>query len=213
MRRRTFVAAIATGTVGTAGCLGFVTGDEAYEQEASPARVDDATLDSTGYSLDEAYEDRIDREFEVAGRSRTVRATNQVARYHRGIDLPLLETVEAAVFAVVATPAFEIAGQTLNPVGEMDNAELAEMVQDEYEELAVDDEVATSSVGTLGDEMRLSQFEGTAVFGAVDLDIYVHVGTVRSGNDFVVAVGVSPRQFPDEAAVVRELVDGLVHEI
>ena len=211
MRRRTFVAAIATGVVGTTGCLGFVTGDEAYEQEASPVRVDDATLDGTGYSLDEASEDAIDREFEVAGRSRTVRATNQVVQYHRGIDLPLLGTVEAAVFAVVATPAFEIAGQTLNPVGEMDNAELAEMVQDEYEELAVDDEVATSSVETLGEEMVLSQFEGAATFGGTDLDVYVHVGTVRSGGDFAVAVGVYPRGIPDEAAVVRELVRGLIH--
>ena len=211
MRRRTFVAAM-TGAVGTAGCLGFVTGDETYEQEASPAQVDDAILDDTGYSLDEAYPDAIDREFEVAGRSRTVRATNQVARYHRGIDLPLLGTAEAAVFAVVATPAFEIAGQTLNPVGEMDNADLAEMVQDEYEELAVDDQIATSSVDTLGEEMALSQFEGTATFGGTDLDIYVHVGTVRSGGDFAVAVGVHPRQFFDESAVVRELVAGLVHD-
>lgn len=196
---------------GASGCLGFLTGEEAYEQEASPARVAEATLDDTGYDLVETGEEPIEREFEVADRTREVTAVNRVAQYHRGIELPTFGTVEAAVFAVVATPAFEIAGQTLNPVGDMDNEELAEMLQDEYDELEVGAEVDAASVATLGDTMSLSQFEGTATFQGEDVDVSIHVGSVRSGDDFVLVVAVHPESFPGEADTVGDLVRGLTH--
>lgn len=212
MRRRTLLGALSTVTAANAGCLGVLSGSEPLEREASTARVGDDALASTDYELADSASQRIEREVTVAGQTREVHAVNQLAEYVRSVDLGPLGEQKFAVFAVLATPAFEIGGQVMSPVEEWSDRKLARQIQSQYESLAVGDEVGERTVPTLDTEMGLSAFEGTAtIAGNQGVDIYLHVGKVQHDGDFVLAIGVHPQRLSDEGDTVGALVGGLTH--
>lgn len=213
MHRRTVLTSIPAALATTAGCLGVLTGSEPLERSATPARVSDAALQETEYELAGAESQRLERSVTVAGQTREVHAVNEFARYTRTVSLPPLGEQELGVFAVVATPAFEIAGETMSPVEEWSNRKIATQLQEQYSNVEIGDEVDTASVDTLGTTMELSKFEGTAtVAGEEGVDIYVHVGKVQHDEDFVIAIGVYPQKLSDEVGRIRTLVRGLEHE-
>lgn len=212
MRRRTVLSTFSSGVAaGVTGCVGFLAGNEALEREAAPAHVDDATPADTGYTLDGTAELETEETYEVAGQSRTMRAVNYLAEYHRVVDLAVLEAAEAAV---MSTPAFEIAGEAHNPVADTNNRQLAHRIQDQYDDVEVGAEVDSRTVSTMGESMSPSSFDGEATFLAQgeSLDVSLHVGSVRDDEAFVIVVAIRPRQLPGEAEHVRALVGGLVHE-
>lgn len=212
MRRRAFIGGLAGTAAATSGCLGAVTGEEAIEREATTARVASSTVAETGYEIADSRTQEIEEEVTVAGQTRTVRAVNQVSEYHRAVGLPGLGEQEYAVFSVVSTPAFEIAGRTMSPVAEWSNREIAERIQQQYEDLEVGSETGERSVATLSTELSLATFEGTATFdGDAGIELYLHVGKVQHESDFVIVVGVHPRKLPDESETVRRLVENLNH--
>lgn len=213
MYRRTVLGVVPTVLAASSGCLGVLTGSEPLERTAGPARVPDATLSETDYELAGTERRTIEREVAVGDRTREVHATNEIARYNRTVAVPTLGERDLGVFAVVSTPAFEIAGQTMSPVEEWSNRKLATQLQEQYSAVQIGDEVDAASVDTLESTMRLSKFEGSAtVAGNRDVDIYVHVGKVRHADDFVVAAGVYPRQLSGEETRIRTLVESLTHE-
>lgn len=187
----------------TSGCLGVVTGSEPLTGEADRAVVAEGTVADSGYELAAEETQTLEREFTVAGQTRQVEATNKLTRYERSYDVPFAGTVRAGVFAVVTTPAFSVAGQALNPVGRLSNDELVERVGSSYEGLAVGEAVDERSVSTLGSTMELTKYDGTATIGGADVDVYVHVGSVRSGEDFVVVAAVYPQLVDDKETVLR----------
>jgi hypothetical protein len=212
MRRRTLLGALSTATAATAGCLGVLTGSEPLEREAATARVGDDALASTDYELADSSSQRIEREVTVAGQTREVHAVNQLGEYHRTVDLGPLGEQKFAVFAVLATPAFEIGGQVMSPVEEWSDRKLARQIQGQYENLEVGEKVDSRSVETLDTEMDVSKFEGTAsISGNTGVDIYLHVGKVRHDEDFVLAIGVYPQRLSGEGEAVGTLVGGLTH--
>lgn len=212
MRRRTLLGALSTVTVASAGCLGVLTGSEPLEREASTARVGDDVLASTDYELADSGSRRIEREVTVGGQTREVHAVNQLAEYNRTVDLGPLGEQKFAVFAVLATPAFEIGGQVMSPVEEWSDRKLARQIQSQYENLEVGEETGERTVSTLDTEMGLSKFEGTAtIAGNEGVDIYLHVGKVQHDEDFVLPIAVYPQQLSGEGETVGTLVGGLTH--
>lgn len=196
----------------TAGCLGFLTGEEAYEAAADPAAVDEAAAADTGYELDGVEDETIEETFEIAGQERTVRATNYVATYEKTIELPVVGEADMGVFAVIASPAFEIAGRTLNPIDDHDNAELAQLLASEYEQLEVRGEAETISYEPLGESLETSKLDGAARFGGQEIDVYVQVGSFQHEDDFLVPMAVYPQKLAtDEEPEIETLTEAIDH--
>lgn len=211
--RRQLIGALAgTGVIATSGCLGILTGEEAYEESASPVRASDSASEETGYELESVEAQEIEETREIAGQERTVVAKNWIATYQKTLDHPILGETETGVFAAVSTPAFEIAGQTMSPVNDYSNRELVDLLASQYEQLEVNEEVATNSRSTLGSSVEISKFDATATFNGQEIDIYVHAGSLRDGDDFVIPVGIYPQQREDaEEPNIVTLIESLNH--
>lgn len=204
MNRRLFVGALAAGGLGaSAGCLARLESyvADATSFAAAPAVVAEAAAAETGYDYRGTAE-TVQRET-VAGKP--IEVTNYVSEYTRTIDARLGALdgeTETGVFGAIATPQVDVAGEAFNPVGDMTRGEIAERVQDRYDELEVDDEaVGRRSVDALGGSIAVDTFEGTATFqGYEDVDVYADVSQPDHGGDHLVLVAV----YPDEGAFDRE---------
>ncbi|WP_160067640.1 DUF6517 family protein [Natronorubrum halalkaliphilum] len=212
MNRRRFAAAVTAGAVSaSAGCLSDLI-DDVTTFEASPIRVSETAADEAGYEY-QGTEERVE-EREVAGES--IEATNYISRYTRTIDLPidaLGGETEAGVFGVVSTPQVHVAGEDFNPVGDMNEAELAEHVQDQYDELEIDRNVGGRAIepDELSSTVSFETYEGTATLeGETGVDVYVDIAQPDHDDDHLVVIGV----YPDDEAVPledeRERIDTLV---
>lgn len=203
---------MAIGATATSGCIGVLTGEEPLQREASAARVASATLEQTGYTLESTETREMEREVTVSGQTREVHAVNEIATYQRSVDLGPMGEHPFAVFGVIATPAFEIAGQVMSPVERWSNRKIANQIQEQYSDLEIGDEVDVRTVTTLGADVELATFEGTAtVADNPGVDVYIHVGKVRHAEDFVLFVGVYPQRLDGEGETVRTLVRNLEH--
>jgi hypothetical protein len=210
---RRYVAVALVAVVLTSGCLGFLTGSETLEVAAEPVAVSDGAQDDTGYSEARKEPQTVNQTFEVAGESRTVNVTNHVAEYKRSPDLPAFGDQEVARFTVFSTPKVEIAGRTLNPVGELSNRDLALRLQEQYESIQDVALVENRTVTALGEERRVSKFEATATTkGGQETDVILHVANFEHGEDFLVVVAIYPQQLDGEQEHVDRLFEGIEHE-
>ncbi|WP_129115644.1 DUF6517 family protein [Halegenticoccus tardaugens] len=199
-RRRVATGALAALTLG-GGCLDFVTGEEALTFEAEPARTDEETASDAGYELEEEESQTVEREFSAAGQTRTVEATNEIATYEKTMRIPVVGEAKLGVFAVISSPAVEVAGKTFNPIGDYDHDELVEMLTSNYEGLSDPEKVDERSATVLGSDETVSKYEATATFEGQEVDVFVHVAKARD-DDFVVPLGVYPRDADEEENVV-----------
>lgn len=201
------------GATGTSGCLSAVTGSGPIEVTADVASVPDSTLESTGYEEYEVKPLVINREFTVAGLTREVEVTNQLAQYDKAVEV-FGERLRASLFVVLSTPAVEIAGQTLNPVGELSTGELARRMLGRYDGI---DNLRTEGEETatvLGTETTVGLFTADAtIAGGVTTEVRLHVSeAVRAGGDFVVTVGSYPTMLSGEGDHVRTMMRSVTHE-
>lgn len=208
---RTAVGVLLAALVVTSGCVGFLTGSEALEFDASKVTVSDQARSDTGYEEARVAEQTVNETVSAAGQERRVQVTNWMAQYDRSVDLGALGSQRAAVFVALSTPKVEVAGQTFNPVGDMSNRELLQQLQSRYGGLQVGAQVANDSVTALGEERAVEKYEAQADFQGETADVYVHVAKFEHDGDFVVVVAVYPQQLPDEQEKVYALVAGLEH--
>lgn len=215
MNRRLFVSAVAAGAVGaSAGCLSdFI--DDMTTFEASPIRVSEDAAAEAGYDY-KGTEERVE-EREFAGE--TVEVTNYISEYTRTIDLPLDglgSDPEAGVFAVISTPQVHVAGESFNPVGEMTEAELAEHIQNQYDELEIEDNIGgraiqSDDIDGLDSTVSFETFEGTATLqGQTGVDVYVDIAQPDHDDDHLVIAGVYPDDSDVPLESERERIDTLV---
>ena len=212
LSRRAFAAALSGTVVAGSGCLGFITGEEAQEFEASPATVSDAALEETEYQQSgeqESEEMEVTRTVEGGGQERDIKAINYISEYERKVSFLGMEK-RAAVFVAFSTPKVEILGKTFNPVGEMSNRELVQQVQGKYDGLTVNGEVDARETEMLGDTVEISKFDGEAELDGSTVDVYVHVGQADHDGDFVIPIGVYPQQIDDEEEVIT-MINSIEH--
>lgn len=209
MHRRRFVASVAAGSVvATTGCLDDVL-DGLTEHEAVPVTVSVEALDDAGYERDGVTAMVVTEE--VAGEE--IRVTNYFAEYHRHLELDPVNAQEAGVFATISSPRFSIAGEEFNPIADWENEDVAEQIQDQYEELSIGESVGVRTVEPLDLSAEVETFEGEARFQDLgQIDVYVDVGQFDHEDDHVVVLGVYPRKFPNEDERVTTLVEGLRHD-
>ncbi|MFB9822882.1 DUF6517 family protein [Halobaculum roseum] len=217
VRRREFLratgGALAAGTaIATSGCLGVITGSEPAEFSASVASVPDATLESTGFEEHRIEPMEITREFTVAGQTREVVVTNQVAQYDKAAEV-LGERIRASLFTAFSTPAVDIAGRTLNPIAELSTRELARRMLTQYEGIDDLQSDGEETVEVLGTDTTVGLFTADATIAeGVTTEVRLHVSeAVRAGEDFVVTVGAYPTRLSGQAEDVRAMMRGVTH--
>ncbi|KAA9398043.1 hypothetical protein Har1130_05760 [Haloarcula sp. CBA1130] len=195
----------------SSGCVGLLTG-ETVEFDSSPASVSDSALEETGYEQSMADEQTIERTVTVAGQERTIRVTNHVRQYQRGIDLGPVGEVNAGSFIVFSTPSASVAGQTLNPAASWSNERLVEEVASRNDQINDVQFQRNRSVESLGDTREVSVFSGTTTIEGQEVDVLIHLTSFEHEGDVVVAVAVYPERINDrESPRVDTLLGGLSH--
>ena len=214
-RRRVLAVGGALATTGLAGCtaLDVLVGDEPAEFTAGTATVADDALEETGYELNEVRSDTRSQEFDVAGTTNEIRVTNRIAEYDRAVEL-FGERYQAAVVSVLTTPRVEVLGNTLNPIGDLDDEERAELIVNRH--AGVDDVERGSEYTTeiLDEDVDVVVYaaEGEIAGTGLSVDLELHVAAaVEAGDDFVVPVAAYPEAFGD-GENVRRMFNGIGHE-
>ncbi len=124
--RRSLLAAGATGTIAlTAGCLGFVLGNEPLEFAADRVAPTDEMVAETGYEERAVEQRTMERSEGIGGIERDFEASLWTSSYSKSVDY-MGQTREGSVFTAVSVPGMEVAGQSVNPLDEMSNEELLE---------------------------------------------------------------------------------------
>lgn len=208
-RRAVLAAAVPALITGTAGCSAILGSGAQFA--STVATVSSDARAGTGYE-EAAIEDVVvTRTFSAGGQERTVEVTNRAARYERRVDLPALPSQRAAVFVAFTSPKIELFGETFNPVGEMSNRELLELVQERYTGISVGDQVGSHEATMLGRSTTIEKYEGSAALAGVSVSTFVHVTRVEHEGDFVVVLAIYPNQLGGEDDTVAKLIEGVQH--
>lgn len=208
--RRTYLASAGTVLAATTAGCGFILGNEPATFTASASAVADPTLDETGYEHTGNEEMEIRREFSAGGQTREVIATNVQAKYEKQIDLDPLGEQRAAVFTALNSPKAEILGKTFNPIEDMSPTELAQRVQDSYEEFSSIEQRDESEVTIDGTTTTQVKFAADAAFSGNPIEIFLHVTeAVELGSDFVVTFGSYPQATAGEESNILQLIEAV----
>jgi hypothetical protein len=212
-RRRVLAVA---GVAATAGCSALQGVAEESALTAEPAAVPDAAADAAGYEFVNARPVTVTRTVEAGEASREVEVTNQVTRYEKTLDLGVLGEARLGVVAGIASPAVEVGGRTLNPIGDDSNRQLVEMIAGRYSGLEVTGRENRRRIEFLGAQERETTFAGTATFepadgSSVDVNILFEVVKGRSEADFVIGFGAYPRSLPGESDDVLAMLSAFEH--
>jgi hypothetical protein len=208
--RRTYLASAGTAlAAATAGC-GFILGNEPATFSASASAVSDSVLEETGYEFTGNEEMEVRRELSAGGQTREVVATNIQANYEKSIDLGPLGEQRAAVFTSLTTPQAKVLGETFNPIKDMSARELAQRVQDTYEEFSNIEERGESEVTINGNTTTQVKFASDAALSGNPVEIFLHVSeAVELGSDFVVTFGSYPQGNEREESNILSLMEAV----
>lgn len=210
MRRKALPALLAVLLV-SSGCLGFVTGEQSLEFEADPARTDESVASNAGYESNGTQSVRVERNLSVADVTRRVAVTNEVTTYEKSVEVPVVGSLRLGVFSIISSPAVEVAGRELNPIGDYDNDQLVGLVQSRYDGLSEVRRVSNRTISVLGSDTTVSKYAASTTVRGQQVDVFVHVMKVRHGEDFVVAVGVYPQRLDGEEENVLEMMRAIDH--
>lgn len=211
LNRRRFLAGVGTaGIIGATGCLDVIRGEEPLEITATPAVVPAGVLDETGYELSQQEEVVMEREFEAAGQTREVVVTNQQTEYEKTVDLGPLGEQQAAVFTILTTPQVNVVGREFNPVADMSTVELAEMVQEQYDNIQSMEHIEDTEITINEETTTQSKFRAEATFSGETMELFLHISeAVELGEDLVITVGGYPEVLPDEESNILQLMRGV----
>jgi len=214
MNRRSLLAGTAAaGVVALSGCLSSAL-SATTSLESTPASIDQAVLDATGYQLVGTDEIVNEEDVDVAGFSDTIVVTSHLAEYEKALEVDEFVEQPTAMFTILSTPKISIAGRTFNPVAEMSSQELVELIADNYDEIA-DLEYETDEVVTILDQsVDKARFTADASFSGIPLELNIHVTeAVERDDDLLVTIGVYPRLLQsEEEPNVRDLAEAVSDE-
>jgi len=185
------------------------------EYEATPAGVDPAVREETGYEQTGVEEQVIERTVDV-GVSEEITVRNYLTEHEKGVDLGPLGNARAAAFTVLTSPQISIAGRGLNPIGEMPAEELVGFIEADYEGIDNVEHVEDGETTILEQTTPESLFEADAELGAgVSVDVNVHVTeSVRTTADHLVTIGVYPQEVESaESDNVEAMMNGVIENV
>lgn len=210
MNRRNFLGGAGVAAVaGLAGCMDFITGDEALSFEADPVTASEAALDETEFTHYETEDISFNESVSYEDQEREVKLTNWMSEYRKTVTTPFGD-VEAARFIAVSTPKIEAFGQSMNPVNEMDGSDLINYLTQYHEDLGEVEHVEERTTESLGSETTVTKYETTVEVEGDEVDAYLHMTKVNHRDDHILAVGVYPESL-DEEENVFTLIETLEH--
>lgn len=178
------------------------------EDDLDTDDIDEADIDDEDIDEDAIDDEDIPDDVELPQLGQSIAVQTQATT---PLQLDGGETA-ASVFTLLTTPAFEILGQPLNPLGQMDDEELLDFIAEDFGELAVGEQESESTETVLGSETTVSTFSGTTTQGGVEFDIGIDVVSVNNDDDLVVAIGIYPAAAAEEESDhVSTLLNGLEH--
>lgn len=209
MKRRAVLAGVPSALL-LGGCTDLITGDE-ERFEADTAVVADQTQSETDYREQRVEDMVVERDYDRV--DKTVVVVNRLAEYSKQVSIGPLGG-ELARFTVLATPKVEVGPiGPLNPIKDMDEEEIAERLQAEYDDVDNIEKVDERDVTILGDTVSVSKFSAEArTQGGQNVDVFIHIGRVENGDDFVLTVGVHPQDL-DEQGNIDAMIGGVEHPI
>jgi hypothetical protein len=213
MKRRELLAGTAgIAAFSAAGCLGVVGLDE---HEATPAGVEPAVREETGYEQTNVEEMVIKRTVDIAGTSQDVRVTNYLTEHEKSIDLGPIGSIRAASFVVLTSPQISVVGKNFNPIANMSSDELVDLIEADFDAINNAEHVSDGTVSLLGQETTESLYEAEATFNGATTDVDIHITeSVETTNDHLITIGVYPKQVRSvESDNIEQLRSGIVESI
>ncbi|QLG48347.1 DUF6517 family protein [Natrinema halophilum] len=217
LSRRSLLAAGATGTIAlTAGCLGFVLGNEPLTFDSDRVAPTDEALGDAGYEEQSVKEDSIERSEEVAGIERDFKASFWRSVYTKKVEY-MGQKREGAAFAAVSIPGMEVAGRSLNPLDDMSNERLLErfLNQIETDQGAIKNITHQDSfdLEILGGGRTVDTFLGESELEGETIDIEIKVTSFSHEGDMLVLLGLLPKMLTEESANVEVLMESAEHPV
>lgn len=207
MKRRTVLAGVPSALL-LGGCTDLLT-EEEVRFEAERAIVSEAALSDSEYEESGQKEDSIERDFDEV--DRTVVVVNKMSEYARSVDIGLGLGGELARFTALSTPKIDIVpGRSENPIGDMNNDELAEMLQEEYDDIENIQRIDARQGTLLGEDVEITRYEAEAQTDGESIEVEMHIAQGENEDDFLVALGVHPQEIDDQEEIDR-LIDGIEH--
>jgi hypothetical protein len=213
MKRRQLIAGTgAFGLASLAGCLGLAGLDR---HEASPASVEAAVREETGYEQTDVDDLRIEEEVGVSVVSEEIVVANYLTEHEKTVDMGPLGEHRGAEFTVLSTPKVDVAGRNFNPVEDRSAGELVELVANNYDGIGDVERVSDDDVTVLEQSVPMSTFTADAEFSGSDVQVTIHVTeAAETADDLLVAIGVYPTHLESqEEPNVRSLIEGIVEDI
>lgn len=199
MRRRWHIALALAALLVTSGCT--LPGAD-LTAEASPATVDNGTLDETGYVLEQRTEIALNETIGIRGEDREVGVRNPLVAYEHAD--------RAGRFVVFSTPNPETDGAPANPfANRSERRDVARMFGSLNNTTALD-VVDRQEVTALGQSTEFVTYETVNRTATGTTPVLVHVAVIDHQGDAVIAVGVHPRS-TDESEAMRRLVSNVEH--
>ncbi|SDD28553.1 DUF6517 family protein [Natrinema hispanicum] len=216
--RRAVLAAGATGTLAlTAGCLDVVLGNGPLEFDAGRVAPTDDAVATAGYQESDVSDETIERTVELPGGvEREARATIWQSTYTKAVDYAG-QTREGAAFAGVSIPGMQVAGRSLNPLGELSNTELLErflgQLPSDHGELSDLTHEDSFGLEILGDGRTVDLFVGTSDLEGETIEIELKLTSFDHEGDLLVLLGTYPKLLTAESANVEQLMESAEHPI
>jgi len=183
VRRHTLIAVLLATTMALSGCS-VISGDGAT-YVADDVGVDESAVSETAFTLDRTEWQNRSRDVEIAGEERTINVSTKIEAYTWGEN--------RGAFAALATPTVAVAGQGMNPIGDMSNEEVVRRLQsglDGQGEIRNLERTGEYTVEAVGAKRNVTVFSATATREGKQRDVVIHVTKFSDGDDIVVGAGV-----------------------
>lgn len=204
IKRHTIIAILLASTLLLSGCSAVTSGETEYVAEE--VTVSSTTVSDSQFTLERSEWRNRSRDVDVAGQERTINVSTRVEAY-RGSE-------DRSAFALLATPGISVAGQSMNPIADMSEAEIVERLErglDEEGDLEDLEEERTYTVTAAGGERTVTEFSATARRSDESADVVIHVTKFEDGDDVVVGAGVHAAGDDDARGDIETMLGGIEH--
>jgi len=205
----------------TAGCIGFVLGEEPLVYEANNATV--AEEDRAGFDLVDEQLLEQNQTINRSGINRTISVTSYAGIYTKNETINTDEQRLASV-AVVSTPVVDVFERPVNPIGNMTGRDMLEFLTNQTEDSQFEasgelEEVPPDQVGprtqdvtVLGKQTDIAVYRTTQDVEGRTVELRLYVTRVRHGDDYVVLFGGHSMLHPAEGYTVVDLMRSVEHD-
>lgn len=203
--RRSMVFSLAAGLAATGGCFGFATGTAPLEARAEAVTVADGALAETGYEVSRS--ERVEETYAVriAGRSRTIEASNYVSEYRKRLSIGAVEEEYLGALGVASAPRTELFGRTFHPFEGASARQLATDLQSEYDGFEDVEPAGTDAIPILDGRRQVTVLRASAEQTGESLDVTLRVVAFDHRGDRLVGAGIHPTGLSGERQRIRTL--------